>query len=318
MTKKISSILARSNMLEYSWNSKYFWINNENLSLRFFEEINIQKYITRIFQIYGLLIHSCKINISKFKLEIVICYYITLKAIKLIKINTFSKNNLFSNNKYVKNIDFQFKTILQEKQKNKFKTFVNKKYDNFEIAEKSDVLEKFIYKFFENFVIFNRIPLKVDLVFTNINKGLSTSSLNNIETVILKKLLMQLRIYKNNRYFNAREFINILLIVVKKRNSAKFFAEFLAHQMRYLKRHNVLLSFVKRSLYLLINSPLSRIKGAKIVIKGRFNGKLRANKTNISIGEIPMQTLSSRVSYGNSVSYTPYGTFGIKIWLAEC
>ena len=70
MTKKISLILSKSNLKNYSWKSKYYWINKENLALNIFEEINIQKYITRIFQIYGLLIHSCKINISKFKLEI--------------------------------------------------------------------------------------------------------------------------------------------------------------------------------------------------------------------------------------------------------
>ena len=75
--------------------------------------------------------------------------------------------------------------------------------------------------------------------------------------------------------------------------------------------------FLKKSLKTLINSNFSFIKGVKIVIKGRINGKSRAKKKIIKIGYFPIQTFDSKINYSESTSYTQYGTFGIKVWVCE-
>ena len=320
MTKKISLILSKSNLKNYSWKSKYYWINKENLALNIFEEINIQKYLTRIFQIYGLMIHNCKINISKFKLEIYISYYITLKSIKLINRKTFSTNLFNKRHSNVSSKNFLFKKSFKENKKTRFKSFVaNNKIGGLSNlnSDTTNIMNTFLEKLLESFFIFKVSSPKISIVFNNINRGFSMAPFTFKNILVLKKILMQLRMYKNNKYFNAREFVNVLLIVIRKKDSAKFLSEYLAHQMRYMKRHYVLLGFLKRALHLFISSQLSKIKGVKIVIKGRLNGKLRKNIAHITVGAIPIQTLAVPISYNNAISYTPYGTFGIKVWVAE-
>ena len=148
---------------------------------------------------------------------------------------------------------------------------------------------------------------------------MTSCSLNNSKyNFIFKRILLQLRRYKNNRHnLNLREFLNILRIVLKTKSSAKLLADFIAIQIRYMRRHTFLLTFLRRALNLLLKSELSSVNGIKIIIKGRFNGKLRAKKRLISIGSIPIQTLKASIDYSESTSYTPYGSFGVKIWISE-
>ena len=106
MTKKTSLKILKSNLKDYRWNSKYFWDKNEDISLYVFEEVQIRNYLDRFFQLNGLLIHSCKINRSKYKLEIVLSYLTTLKPIKQI------------------NKDLSIKVSLEEKSNGKLEKFV--------------------------------------------------------------------------------------------------------------------------------------------------------------------------------------------------
>ena len=280
MTKKTSLKILKSNLKDYQWNSKYFWDKNEDISLYVFEETQIRNYLDRFFQLNGLLIHSCKINRSKYKLEIVIAYLTTLKSIK--------------------QINKDLSTVVSLKEKNNGK------------------LEKFAVKLLENFYIFTNKNVKINVVFQNINRGLSVRAFTLYESQIFKRILLQLRKYKNNRQnLNLREFLNILRIILKTKSSAKLLADFIAIQIRYMRRHTILLTFLRRSLTLLLKSELSSVNGVKIIIKGRFNGKLRAKKQLISIGSIPIQTLRASIDYSDSTAYTPYGSFGVKIWISE-
>jgi len=280
MTKKTSLKILKSNLKEYKWDSKYFWDKNEGISLYVFEEFQIRNYLDRFFQLHGLLIHSCKLNRSKYKLEVVISYLTTLKSLKHI------------------NKDLSIATSLNEKNNLK--------------------LEKFVVKLLENFYIYTNKNIKISLVFQNINRGLSVKAFTLYESQIFKRILIQLRKYKNNRQrLNLREFLNVLRIILKQKSSAKLLADFIAVQIRYMRRHNILMTFLRRALTLLLKSELSSVNGVKIIIKGRFNGKLRAKKQFISIGSIPIQTLKSSIDYNSSTSYTPYGSFGIKVWVSE-
>lgn len=68
---------------------------------------------------------------------------------------------------------------------------------------------------------------------------------------------------------------------------------------------------------MIVKSKFSKVKGIKILIKGRLNGKPRSNYRIIQIGKISLQTIESVISHNQSTSFTPYGTFGIKVWICE-
>ena len=61
----------------------------------------------------------------------------------------------------------------------------------------------------------------------------------------------------------------------------------------------------------------SNISGIKILITGRFNGVPRAKGRIIQTGCLPLQSLDSKINYHNTEAQTPYGTFGIKVWISE-
>ena len=85
--------------------------------------------------------------------------------------------------------------------------------------------------------------------------------------------------------------------------------------MCLLKRHNYFLIFLKQVLDLLVKTKVSKMKGIKIVVKGRFNNVPRAKTKIILIGNIPIQTLEKDINYHESAAYTKNGTYGIKVWV---
>jgi small subunit ribosomal protein S3 len=57
------------------------------------------------------------------------------------------------------------------------------------------------------------------------------------------------------------------------------------------------------------------IKGYRIEIKGKMNGRPRKKKRVISSGPMPFSSINSNINYFFSESFTKYGVFGIKVWL---
>jgi small subunit ribosomal protein S3 len=56
-------------------------------------------------------------------------------------------------------------------------------------------------------------------------------------------------------------------------------------------------------------------KGIKIKVGGRLGGAEMARQETQLRGSIPLHTLQARVQYGFAVSFTTYGTIGVKVWL---
>lgn len=157
---------------------------------------------------------------------------------------------------------------------------------------------------------------KVNVSFTlhSLNGKLSLK-LNRDHILSLQKIKLQLKQFSRSSFF--KETINILFIVVRKRQSSKLFAQFIAFQLSATKRHNFFLIFLKQALSLMLKSKISFAHGIKIVIKGRFNGAPRARSKTIQIGNIPLQFFEAKISYFQTTAYTPNGTFGIKVWICE-
>lgn len=153
------------------------------------------------------------------------------------------------------------------------------------------------------------------LLFQNINKGL-TVRLKSEQAKSFRAILIKLRSFSKFHFF--RELVNILLIVISKGkylSTSNILSEYLASQLSVLKKHNILITFLKRVTSSMLNSNFSSIAGLKISLKGRLNGASRSSIRNIMLGKLPLQTLSESLDHSASTSFTSNGTIGVKIWL---
>lgn len=60
----------------------------------------------------------------------------------------------------------------------------------------------------------------------------------------------------------------------------------------------------------------SLIKGIKILVTGRLNGRSRASFYKIQLGSLPLSTFSEKISYTFVPAFNVYGSYGIKVWIS--
>lgn len=111
--------------------------------------------------------------------------------------------------------------------------------------------------------------------------------------------------------------MELLFHVVYNSNSAHLLAEFIASQLKKIKRHKFLLSFLKQTLTVLLNSNLSKIKGIKLIVKGRLNGVPRAKHKILTIGDVPVQSIAAKLDFSQTTTHNANGSYGIKVWVVE-
>lgn len=58
-------------------------------------------------------------------------------------------------------------------------------------------------------------------------------------------------------------------------------------------------------------------EGVKIMCKGRLGGAEMARTEQYKDGRIPLHTLRADIDYALHVSYTSYGTIGVKVWICK-
>ena len=308
MGQKSNSNVLRLGTNNNFWASRYIGKTPEEFSLFTYQDLQIRKYINRFFGLHGILIDNCFINRSNSDINISISYFVLLNSVKEIS----TKNDLLLSSAQ----DFHISSVNMSNIASRYdkvlslKKLLNKK----SFKKKSFFLSKtFLQKLIGCLNLFLDNNYKVRIIIHNLNKGMSVR-LTNSESLEFRKLITQLRLYSKAPFF--KETVNILIGLVKNQSSSKIFSEFIALKLSHMKRHNYFMTFLKRALTLIINLKFSYIKGIKIKIKGRFNGVPRAKSRLIQVGEIPLQTLQSKVSYNCSTSFTPNGTFGVQLWVA--
>lgn len=315
MGRKTNSTFLRFGYKNNLWNSLYYEKNFEEFSLYIFQDIEIKKYIDKFFQQYNLLVHSCRINRSNENLEIFISYYITLKSLVFIHKINFDQKFIIKQRK--KNYRKSKKATLKSLQKKLPKTrlwIIKKLKNKIKYTNQNYDLNSFISYLLKSLSVFTNQQLNITIVLQNINKGLSLR-LKNHKSQLFRKTVIKLRKYYSSVFF--KEYINILCILVLKKNSAKLLSELIAFQFSVIKRHNFFLNFLKRSLTLMVNSKFSLINGIKLLISGRINGRPRSSSRIIQIGKVPLQTFDAKIDYFQSTAFTLYGTFGVKVWVYE-
>jgi len=62
-------------------------------------------------------------------------------------------------------------------------------------------------------------------------------------------------------------------------------------------------------------SPHKEIKGVRIELSGRLDGKEIARRAWVSTGRLPRQTLRADIDYAKAEAYCTYGVVGIKVWM---
>jgi small subunit ribosomal protein S3 len=130
-----------------------------------------------------------------------------------------------------------------------------------------------------------------------------------------KKTLMSLQRLRNTS--SLKNGIELLFHVAFNKNSAHLLAKFIAFQLKKIKRHKFLLSFLKQTLSILLSSNLSKVKGIKVIVKGRLNGVPRAKHKIITIGDTPVQSVSAKLDYSQTATHNSNGSYGIKVWIVE-
>lgn len=231
-------------------------------------------------------------------------------------------NNLVRNLVAKKNHNKAITSILREKQAFKtrrikllrfYKKFLTiRKFKQFNSVKANS----FTTKFFNSLHFFLKKNIKIFLTLHQLNKNVH-QEMNKNKIKFLKKSLIKLRKYKQNEFF--KEGVNILFMSTTKHQMANLLSQFVStHLAKSKKKHNFFLKFVTTTLTLFESNPDSNIKGMKIKISGRLNGRPRARHKIITVGNgVPAITLNSNMDYAESTAYTANGTLGVKVWICN-
>ena len=194
-----------------------------------------------------------------------------------------------------------------------FKT--NKKITNL-IQNPNNFNEKIlIKKFICGLQLFTKKKYQIITTFHCINKTINFLTPKQIN--FIKKKLILLRRYKNDD-FNFDETFNLLFYAIVNKNSSFIISNFIANKLKTIKKHNRFLKCVKKILILLVKSDMSMIKSIRIKISGKINRARRTKNKVITIGDMPIQTISADIGYSQeSKTHNPNGSLGIKVWIID-
>lgn len=282
MGQKVSPIILRLGKTKI-WKYKYCEKKSIEQSLYTFKNAEIRNFIEKFFKSNNLILNDCRLNYSNNTLYIFISYYL-VKSYFLI-------NKLHEQPFFIE----KFTEILNH--------FINKKEIKIILIFKHLNKEKYFYSI-----------TKSTFVQKLYTKTYHHKLTKKEVLFVQKKVLPELRFFEQNFFFNAG--LNIFFTLIKDNGSAELLAKFIASQLKLLKKNqNFFLKFIKTALTIFLNRTLnSKISGIKIKIKGKFNKAARAKHKIIIVGNVPLFSMTSNVDYSEKISYSRYGTLGVKVW----
>ena len=181
------------------------------------------------------------------------------------------------------------------------KTGTNKKNNNLQ-TKKTKLLDKInsqnILKTLNNFTK-NKLHITLKVL-----------NLNNHNQLNKKKSNLNLS------KFRIPELEQLYPLIMNQQNSTKLLGIFIAEYLKTTKRHNFFFNSLHKSLTLILKQKNSKIKGIKILIKGRLNNATRSKNQSIKVGIVPLITKNRTINYSETTAFTSNGTIGIKIWIS--
>nr|YP_010120184.1 ribosomal protein S3 [Pseudo-nitzschia micropora]QRC76538.1 ribosomal protein S3 [Pseudo-nitzschia micropora] len=338
MGQKINPTIFRLGVNK-TWKTEFFEKKNHELPLYVFKDLEVRNYIERVLETYGIILHDYKQQYNGSTLNLYISYFVTSDFVMnkkenvqklMIKDRTGNKKVVLNLPKSAKNLTY---SLLGKPSINfsedPSRLYKLKQYFNSSSSIKSSLKQNFDYEarninesrtlnskingifdqVFEVLNLFSNNKLNVALNLCCINKDLHFLKFSQ------EKMFMSLQKFRNTPFL--KEGIEILFHVAYNSNSANLLAKFIAFQLKKIKRQKFFLSFLKQSLTVLSNSEPSKIKGVKIVIKGRLNGVPRAKHKIITIGDVPVQSISAKLDYSQTTIHNSNGSYGIQVWVVE-
>jgi ribosomal protein S3 len=328
------------------WKTEFFEKKNRELPLYVFKDLEIRNYIERVFETNGIIVHDYKQHYNASTLNLYISYFITPDFVlnsqrnnepliiksaggnqslihKILNKNHFSytalsykmlshslleKSSQFYKIKHYLKLSLHpslsaqsfFKDLLGD-QKNKYLDHL--------FSQPIMQLEGFLAQVFTVLNLFTGNQLNIVVNFCCVNKNIQFLKSTQTPSFI------SFQKFRSTPFF--KEGIELLFNVTYNTNSANLLAKFIASQFKKVKRHKSLLSFLKQTLSVLVASSLSKIKGVKIIVKGRLNGVPRARHKIITIGDIPVQAILAKLDYSQTTAHNSNGSYGIKVWIVE-
>jgi len=316
-----------------TWKTEFFEKKKKELPLYTFKDLEIKNYIERFLETHGIILHDYKQHYSNSTLNLYISYFVTsefmlngdkatnilllnklgdkkkvtvsiqnkapfrLKHLNLLKSG--NSKSLYGLKKYLKSIHLDSESLVKKS--------LRKSLEN-DFSKNSDI-SGVLHNMFKVLSLFTRNQYNIAVNFCCVNKDLNFLKSTQKENFIL------LQKFRNTAFL--KEGIELLFHVACNKNSANLLAKFIAFQIRKIKRHKFFLSFLKQSLTVMINSTVSKVKGVKILVKGRLNGVPRAKHRLIIVGDVPVQSISEKIDYSQATSHNSNGSYGVKVWVVE-
>ena len=317
------------------WKTQFFEKKQYELPLYTFKDLEIKSYIERFLETQGILLHDYRQHYSNSTLYLYISYFVSSeflinkksKTNKLVLLNKSGQKKFVSGKKFNYDKNLSGTMISQHSFKNTDSRdlYRIRKYLGFNsnmLTKKTLLTTDFKFQ--------HQVQSKGEGVLDNMFKVLSLFTKNKFNIVvnfccINKDLNFLKRTQKNNftllqKFRHSpflKEGIELMLHVVYNRNSANLLAKFIALQIKKVKRHNFFLAFLKQTLTILSRLELSKVKGIKISVKGRLNGVPRARHKVLTIGDVPVQTINTKLDYAQTTAHNSNGSYGIKVWIIE-
>ena len=315
------------------WKTEFFEKKTKEFAQLTFLDLEIQSYIERFLNLHGLILHDYKIHYSNSTVSIYISYALTANF----KFNNTKQNKKIKLINKQKGLYFNHKQKLKKKNDFflKIKKFLEQKntssnFKNLKITSNNKITNNTINNMTE-LKVYDQNNLKLEHKITHLIEGLKLFRNNKIiinfkcinkhfnltikQKKSLKKKIMLLQKFRFTPFFN--EGINLLFLSVYKNNTSTLLTNFIAMQLKKIKKQKFFMTFLKKTLTLFLNSNFSKIKGIRIKIKGRLNGVPRAKHKIINVGDIPVQTINAILNYSESTIHNSSGSYGIKVWVVE-
>ena len=162
--------------------------------------------------------------------------------------------------------------------------------------------------------------LKINNLFFNKNLIIKTRILNKeIDKKYALFLLNNLKKFSNS-FFSKRftmffDLIKITTLTAFNKENIHMFSKFLGLIFKTLpkKKHNLFISFLKQLMNLIIIKNKKSLKGIKIILNGKLQGKTRAKTVKIQTGTVSINSISEQPIQSKIHIYTIYGAYGLQV-----
>jgi len=281
------------------WNNKYIESHLKELHTNIYWSLEIEQYLKKTFKNYSFRLHTYQINFTRSTLNI----FLSVCKIK----QAYNKKKELALTKQYKN-NFLYNIYVEKKIVQTFSTCKSYRLKNLIKKQKIIHLNSLIDKIIQSLKIFTKNKLDIFITIREIN------FINSIEEV--QQIITDLYKFQKTSFFSEGQ--KILAPTVNQK-SAQLLGNFISTQLQKLtKQQNFFFNFLKESLALLIAQKFSKVKGIKIVIKGRIKKANRSKIYRIKLGKISLISINSKISYAEHTAFTSSkGTIGVKTWISK-